>query len=155
MTCAPCLAQTVRGAASLPFTTGRRARICVFASGEDAEAARAAGADVVGGEQLVADIQVGKPASPGPALPEAGRRCWQGPAPTCAFTRRALQARGAAAVDFDTCAATREMMPLLARLGRILGPRGLMPNPKLGTVIESGGAGAAMQRMQAGRVQFK
>ena len=69
--------------------------------------------------------------------------------------RVCLQAKGSAAINFDTCAATRELMPLLARLGRILGPRGLMPNPKLGTVIEAGTTGATVQRMQAGRVQFK
>ena len=65
------------------------------------------------------------------------------------------QAKGSGAADFDTCLAVRSIMPRLARLGRILGPRGLMPNPKMGTIVEAGGVGEAVQRAKAGRVQYK
>src|SRR5579862_6303295 len=89
--------QMVRGVCNLPNGTGRVLRVGVFARGAKADEARAAGADVVGAEDLVEKVQGG-------------------------------------AIDFDRCIATPDMMPLVGRLGKVLGPRGLMPNPKVGTV---------------------
>ena len=89
--------QMVRGVVNLPNGTGRTLRVGVFARGAKADEARAAGADVVGAEDLVTAVQGG-------------------------------------AIEFDRCIATPDMMPLVGRLGKVLGPRGLMPNPKVGTV---------------------
>src|SRR5262245_25147281 len=89
--------QMVRGVVNLPNGSGRSVRVGVFARGPKADEARAAGADVVGAEDLVEKVQGG-------------------------------------AIDFDRCIATPDLMPLVGRLGKVLGPRGMMPNPKVGTV---------------------
>jgi len=89
--------QMVRGVVNLPNGTGRSQRVAVFARGAKADEARAAGADLVGAEDLVEQVSGGT-------------------------------------VDFDRCIATPDLMPLVGRLGKVLGPRGLMPNPKVGTV---------------------
>ncbi len=108
--------QMVRGLVSLPNGTGKTLRIAVFARGAKAEEAQAAGADVVGAEDLAEKVQAGQ-------------------------------------IDFDRCIATPDMMALVGRLGKILGPRGLMPNPRLGTVTMDvrGAVGAA----KAGQVEFR
>src|SRR5689334_14758813 len=89
--------QMVRGVVNLPNGTGKNVRVAVFAKDAKAEEARKAGADIVGAEDLVAEVQGGK-------------------------------------IDFDRVIATPDMMPLVGRLGKVLGPRNLMPNPKVGTV---------------------
>ena len=108
--------QMVRGTADLPHGTGKSLRIAVFAKGDKAEEAKAAGADLVGAEDLAQAIQNGE-------------------------------------LNFDRCIATPDMMPVVGRLGRILGPRGLMPNPKLGTVTAN--VTQAVQAAKAGQVQFR
>jgi large subunit ribosomal protein L1 len=108
--------QMVRGTVDLPHGTGKSLRIAVFAKGDKADEAKAAGADVVGADDLAAAIQGGE-------------------------------------INFDRCIATPDMMPVVGRLGRILGPRGLMPNPKLGTVTPN--VAQAVQAAKAGQVQFR
>ena len=108
--------QMVRGMVQLPNGTGKSVRIAVFARGDKAEDAKAAGADIVGAEDLAKEIQEGR-------------------------------------LDFDRCIATPDMMGVVGRLGRILGPRGLMPNPKLGTVTPD--VTAAVSAAKAGTVEFR
>ena len=108
--------QNVRGVVNLPHGTGRAVRVAVFAKGDKAEEAKAAGADVVGAEDLAEQIKSGK-------------------------------------MDFDRCIATPDMMPVVGRLGKILGPRGMMPNPKLGSVTND--VGAAIQAAKGGQVEFR
>jgi len=108
--------QAVRGATVLPKGTGKTVRVAVFAQGEQAEAAKAAGADVVGFEDLAERMQAGE-------------------------------------MDFDVIVATPDAMPVVSKLGKILGPRGLMPNPKVGTV--SPDAGQAVTNAKAGQVRYR
>jgi large subunit ribosomal protein L1 len=108
--------QMVRGIVSLPNGSGRTVRVAVFARGAKADEAKAAGADIVGAEDLVETINGGK-------------------------------------VDFDRCIATPDMMPLVGRLGKVLGPRGLMPNPKVGTV--SMDVANAVKAAKSGTIEFK
>jgi len=108
--------QMVRGVVSLPNGTGKTMRVAVFARGPKAEEAQAAGADIVGAEDLMEAIQGGK-------------------------------------IDFDRCIATPDMMPVVGRLGKILGPRNLMPNPKVGTVTMD--VTDAVKNAKGGEVQFK
>src|ERR1700677_2582736 len=108
--------QMVRGVVNLPNGTGRTLRVAVFARGAKADEARAAGADVVGAEDLVASVQGGT-------------------------------------IDFDRCIATPDMMPLVGRLGKVLGPRGLMPNPKIGTVTMD--IANAVKGAKGGSVEFR
>ena len=108
--------QMVRGVVTLPNGTGRTLRVGVFARGAKAEEAKAAGADVVGAEDLVEKVQGG-------------------------------------AIDFDRCIATPDMMPLVGRLGKVLGPRGMMPNPKIGTVTMD--IAGAVKGAKGGSVEFR
>ena len=108
--------QMVRGVVNLPNGTGRDVRVAVFARGAKADEATAAGADVVGAEELVEIVQGGK-------------------------------------IDFDRCIATPDMMGLVGRLGKILGPKGLMPNPKLGTVTMN--VAAAVEAAKGGQVEYR
>lgn len=108
--------QMVRGTVALPHGTGKDVRVLVFAKGEKVQEARDAGADVVGGQELVEQIQGG----------------W---------------------LEFDKAIATPDMMGLVGRIGRILGPRGLMPNPKLGTVTFD--VGNAVRGLKGGRIEFR
>ena len=108
--------QMVRGVVGLPNGTGKTVRVAVFARGPKAEEAQAAGADIVGAEDLMETIQGGT-------------------------------------IDFDRCIATPDMMPVVGRLGKILGPRNLMPNPKVGTVTTD--VADAVKNAKGGEVQFK
>ncbi len=108
--------QMVRGVCQLPNGTGRTLRVAVFARGDKADEAKAAGADVVGAEDLVETVQKGE-------------------------------------INFDRCIATPDMMPLVGRLGKVLGPRGLMPNPKVGTVTPD--VAAAVEASRGGSVEFR
>lgn len=108
--------QMVRGSVTLPNGTGKNVRVAVFARGPKADEAKEAGADIVGAEDLMEQIQGGK-------------------------------------IDFDRCIATPDMMPIVGRLGKILGPRNLMPNPKVGTVTMD--VAEAVKAAKGGQVTFK
>ncbi|KNX40586.1 50S ribosomal protein L1 [Roseovarius tolerans] len=108
--------QMVRGVVGLPNGTGKTVRVAVFARGAKAEEAEAAGADIVGAEDLMETVQGGK-------------------------------------IEFDRCIATPDMMPVVGRLGKVLGPRNLMPNPKVGTVTMD--VAQAVKDAKGGQVQFK
>ena len=108
--------QMVRGVVNLPHGTGRTVRVAVFARGDKAAEATAAGADIVGAEDLVDIVMKGT-------------------------------------IDFDRCIATPDMMPLVGRLGKVLGPRGMMPNPKVGTVTTD--IAGAVKASKGGAVEFR
>ena len=108
--------QQVRGAVVLPHGTGKTVRVLVFAKGDAADAAKAAGANIVGAEDLLADIQGGM-------------------------------------LDFDVCIASPDMMGLVGRLGKVLGPRGLMPSPKAGTVTPD--VAKAVTEAKAGKIEYR
>ncbi|WP_458791816.1 50S ribosomal protein L1 [Yoonia sp. MH D7] len=108
--------QMVRGTVTLPHGTGKTVRVAVFARGDKADEAKAAGADIVGAEDLMETIQGGT-------------------------------------IDFDRCIATPDMMAIVGRLGKVLGPRNLMPNPRVGTVTMD--VKAAVEAAKGGQVQFK
>ncbi|PWJ21304.1 50S ribosomal protein L1 [Jannaschia seohaensis] len=108
--------QMVRGVVSLPNGTGKTVRVAVFARGPKADEAKAAGADIVGAEDLMETVQGGT-------------------------------------IEFDRCIATPDMMPIVGRLGKVLGPRNLMPNPKVGTVTMD--VAEAVKAAKGGQVQFK
>ncbi|MBP0614733.1 50S ribosomal protein L1 [Jiella mangrovi] len=108
--------QMVRGVVNLPNGTGRTVRVAVFARGDKADEAKAAGADIVGAEELVAEVQAGN-------------------------------------INFDRAIATPDMMGLVGRLGKILGPRGLMPNPRVGTVTPD--VTGAVKASKGGAVEFR
>jgi large subunit ribosomal protein L1 len=108
--------QNLRGAVMLPHGTGKTVRVAVFARGDRAKEAEAAGADVVGAEDLAEKVQAGQ-------------------------------------IDFDRAIATPDLMSLVGRLGKILGPRGLMPNPRLGTVTQN--VAEAVRAAKGGQVEFR
>ncbi len=108
--------QMVRGVVALPHGSGKDATVAVFAKGDKAEEAKAAGADIVGAEDLAEKVQNG-------------------------------------VIDFDRCVATPDMMSVVGKLGKVLGPRGLMPNPKLGTVTPD--VTAAVKSAKAGDIEFR
>jgi len=108
--------QMVRGVVALPNGTGRNQRVAVFAKGAKADEAKAAGADIVGADDLAEKVQKGE-------------------------------------IDFDRCIATPDMMGVVGRLGKVLGPRGLMPNPKVGTVTMD--VAAAVRAAKGGAVEFR
>jgi large subunit ribosomal protein L1 len=108
--------QMVRGVVSLPKGTGKTVRVAVFAKGEKADEAQAAGADVVGADDLAAKVEAGQ-------------------------------------IDFERVIATPDMMPVVGKLGKVLGPKGLMPNPKLGTVTPD--VARAVQDAKGGQVEYR
>ena len=109
--------QLVRGTVSLPHGTGKDVRVAVFAQGDKLREAEASGADIVGGKELVEEIQGGRP------------------------------------LDFEVAVATPDLMSEVGKLGRVLGPRGLMPNPKAGTVTFD--VGKAVEEFRAGRIEYR
>jgi large subunit ribosomal protein L1 len=111
--------QQVRSTVLLPHGLGKKVRVLVFAEGEDARAAEAAGADIVGSDQIIERIQ---------------KENW---------------------LDFDAALAVPAMMGRVGRIARVLGPRGLMPNPKAGTVVQAADIGRAIDELKAGRVEFR
>jgi large subunit ribosomal protein L1 len=108
--------QALRGMLTLPHGNGKMTRVCVFAKGPKADEAKAAGAEFVGGEELIDDITNGK-------------------------------------ISFERCVATPDMMGVVGRLGKVLGPKGLMPNPKLGTVTMN--VGDAVKAAKSGQVEYR
>src|SRR5437899_2162498 len=108
--------QMVRGTVNLPHGTGKTARVLVFATGDRADDARAAGADIVGSDELIAEVEGGR-------------------------------------LDFDAVVATPDLMGKVGRLGRVLGPRGLMPNPKTGTVTAD--VAKAVTEIKGGKIEFR
>jgi len=108
--------QMVRGTVTLPHGTGKSVRVAAFAAGDAARQAKEAGADVIGGEDLVQEVLKGN-------------------------------------LDFDAAVATPDMMSVLGKAGRVLGPRGLMPNPKAGTVTED--IGKAVTEIKAGKLEYR
>ena len=108
--------QMVRGTVNLPNGTGKTARVLVFATGERAEEARAAGADIVGADELIVEVEGGR-------------------------------------LDFDSVVSTPDLMGKVGRLGRVLGPRGLMPNPKTGTVTND--VAKAVTEIKGGKIEFR
>ena len=108
--------QSVRGMINLPNGIGKDIRVAVFAKGEKIDEAKSAGADIVGSEELIEEISLGK-------------------------------------IDFDRCISTPEMMPTVGKLGQVLGPKGLMPNPKLGTVTND--VKSAVELAKSGSVEFR
>ncbi len=108
--------QMVRGTVNLPHGTGKTARVLVFATGDRAEEAKAAGADIVGSDELIAEVEKGR-------------------------------------LDFDAVVSTPDLMGKVGRLGRVLGPRGLMPNPKTGTVTAD--VAKAVSEIKGGKIEFR
>ena len=108
--------QAIRGTVNLPHGTGKTARVLVFATGQRAEEARAAGADIVGGDELIDEVNNGR-------------------------------------LDYDSVVSTPELMGKVGRLGKVLGPRGLMPNPKTGTVTTD--VAKAVSDIKGGKIEFR
>ena len=111
--------QMVRGACALPFGSGKTVRVLVFAQGDAAKAAREAGADFVGADDIIEKIQT---------------EGW---------------------TDFDKAVATRDLMGKVGKLGRVLGPRGLMPNPKIGTVVGPDQIAETVRELKGGKIDFR
>ena len=108
--------QAIRSTVNLPHGTGKTARVLVFAGGQNADAARAAGADIVGADELIAEVEKGR-------------------------------------LDYDAVVATPDLMGKVGRLGKVLGPRGLMPNPKTGTVTTD--VAKAVTDIKGGKIEFR